>query len=104
MSHYHQKSLAELSAMLQRREISSGELTEHFLARLRQYDKTLNSFITVVEDQAMAQAAAADAMLEKGAAGPLTGVPIAHKDIFCTQGIRTSCGSVNNQRFINVFH
>ena len=103
MSHYHQKSLAELSAMLQRREISSGELTEHFLARLRQYDKTLNSFITVVEDQAMAQAAAADAMLEKGAAGPLAGVPIAHKDIFCTQGIRTSCGSKMLDNFISPY-
>jgi len=103
MSNFYQMTLAELSAMLQAGDVSSTELTEHFLSRIRQYDTTLNSFITVVEDQAMTQAAAADKALNSGAAGPLTGVPIAHKDIFCTRGIRTSCGSKMLDSFISPY-
>jgi aspartyl-tRNA(Asn)/glutamyl-tRNA(Gln) amidotransferase subunit A len=96
-------TLAELSAMLQAGDVSSTGLTEHFLSRIRQHDATLNSFITVVEDQAMAQAAEADKALKQGGAGPLTGVPIAHKDIFCTRGIRTSCGSKMLDNFISPY-
>lgn len=103
MSNFHQMTLAELSASLQAGEISSTGLTEHFLSRIRQHDATLNSFITVVEDQAMAQAAEADRALKQGGAGPLTGVPIAHKDIFCTRGIRTSCGSKMLDNFISPY-
>ena len=103
MSNFHQKTLAELSTGLQAGDISSTELTEHFLSRIRRHDATLNSFITVVEDQAMAQAAEADRALKQGGAGPLTGVPIAHKDIFCTRGIRTSCGSKMLDNFISPY-
>ena len=103
MSNFHQMTLAELSASLQAGEISSAGLTEHFLSRIRQHDATLNSYITVVEDQAMAQAAEADKALKQGGAGPLTGVPIAHKDIFCTRGIRTSCGSKMLDNFISPY-
>jgi aspartyl-tRNA(Asn)/glutamyl-tRNA(Gln) amidotransferase subunit A len=103
MSNFHQMTLAELSARLQAGDVSSSELTEHFLSRIRQHDVTLNSFITVVEDQAMAQAAEADRVLKQGGAGPLTGVPIAHKDIFCTRGIRTSCGSKMLDNFISPY-
>jgi len=103
MSHYHHKTLAELSGLLQAGDVSSTELTEHFLSRIKQYDSTLNSFITVVEDQAMQQAAEADKLLKNGGAGPLTGVPIAHKDIFCTRGIRTSCGSKMLDNFISPY-
>jgi len=103
MSNFHQMTLAELSASLQAGEVSSAELAEHFLSRIRQHDATLNSFITVVEDQAMAQAAEADKALKQGGAGPLTGVPIAHKDIFCTRGIRTSCGSKMLDNFISPY-
>ena len=103
MSNFHQMTLAQLSALLQAGDVSSTELTEHFLSRIKQHDATLNSFITVVEDQAMTQAAEADNALNSGAAGPLTGVPIAHKDIFCTRGIKTSCGSKMLDSFISPY-
>jgi len=103
MSNFHQMTLAELSASLQAGDVSSAGLTEHFLSRIRQHDATLNSFITVVEVQAMAQAAEADKALKQGSAGPLTGVPIAHKDIFCTRGIKTSCGSKMLDNFISPY-
>ncbi|MGB5276432.1 MAG: Asp-tRNA(Asn)/Glu-tRNA(Gln) amidotransferase subunit GatA [Gammaproteobacteria bacterium] len=103
MRHFHDKTLAELSALLQAGDVSSSELTESYLARIKQYDATLNTFITVVEDQAMQQASEADKALKAGGAGVLTGVPIAHKDIFCTQGIRTSCGSKMLDNFISPY-
>lgn len=103
MSHYHEKSLAELSRLLHAGDISSVELTDAYLSRIKQHDAVLNSFITVVGDQAMQQAAEADKVLRSGGAGPLTGVPIAHKDIFCTQGIKTSCGSKMLDSFISPY-
>ena len=103
MSDFYRKTLAELAALLHSGEVSSSELTQHFLSRISQYDAKLNSFITVVEDQAMAQAAEADKALKDGAAGPLTGVPIAHKDIFCTRGVRTSCGSKMLDNFVSPY-
>ncbi len=90
---YHTKTLSELSAMLKAGEVSSVQLTEHFLQRIKQHDKQLNCFITITEEQALASAAQADAQRKAGNAGPLTGIPIAHKDIFCTKDIKTTCGS-----------
>jgi aspartyl-tRNA(Asn)/glutamyl-tRNA(Gln) amidotransferase subunit A len=89
----HDKTLAELSRALQSGEFSSVELTRHFLERIERLDTQLNSFITVTAERAIAAAEAADARRRSGDAGALTGVPIAHKDIFCTEGVRTSCGS-----------
>jgi len=89
----HDKSIAELAAGLRNGDFSSQELTRHFLSRLERFDRRLNSFITVDADGALAAAQRADAQLSLGEGGPLTGIPIAHKDIFCTKGIRTSCGS-----------
>ena len=89
----HEKTLAELSQALQSKTISSVELTEHYLKRIEQLDPTLNSFITVTPELALQQARAADERLAAGEAGPLTGIPLAHKDVFCTEGVRTSCGS-----------
>ena len=86
MSEYHTKSVTELSAMLQAGEVSSVELTQYFLGRIKNCDNKLNSFITVCEEQALAQAKESDEKLKAGNAPVLTGVPIAHKDIFCTQG------------------
>jgi aspartyl-tRNA(Asn)/glutamyl-tRNA(Gln) amidotransferase subunit A len=68
-------------------------LTQHHLERIARLDPRLNSFITVAAEQALLAADAADASIKAGDAGPLTGIPIAHKDIFCTNGIKTSCGS-----------
>jgi len=76
------------------------ELTQAFLARIAKHDAALNSFITVTAEQAQAQAVAADARLANGSAGPLTGIPYAHKDIFCTDGVKTSCGSKILDNFI----
>jgi len=90
---YHTKSLSELSALLEAGDVTSVQLTEHFLARIKAHDAELNSFISVTESEALAAAAEADAQRSAGKAGPLTGIPIAHKDIFCTRGVKTSCGS-----------
>ena len=89
----HDKSIAELAAGLKAGEFSSEELTRHYLERIKAHDPALNAFITVTEEQALEAARAADAKIQAGDAGPLTGVPIAHKDIFCTDGVRTSCAS-----------
>lgn len=96
----HLKTLSELAQGLKSKAFSSVELTQAFLDRIRQHDKILNSFITVTEDQALTQARAADALLASGQAHPLTGIPLAQKDIFCTQGIKTSCGSKMLDNFI----
>ena len=86
-------TLKSASQALHAGEVSSRELTEHYLSRIEAIDGEINSFITVTADRARADAAAADEIIATGTPGPLTGVPIAHKDIFCTQGVRTSCGS-----------
>lgn len=96
----HNKTLAELSAALQNKEFSSEELTRHFLERIKQHDSSLNSFITVTEDLALAQAQAADQQIADGQASTLTGIPMAQKDIFCTNGVRTSCASKMLDNFV----
>jgi len=94
------KSLAELSVGLQSGKFSSVELTRYFLDRIAKYDDELNAFITVTEDMAMEMAKTADEKIAKGSATGLTGIPMAHKDIFCTDGIRTSAGSKMLDNFI----
>jgi aspartyl-tRNA(Asn)/glutamyl-tRNA(Gln) amidotransferase subunit A len=86
-------SLAALARGLRERHWSSRELTRYFLNRIARYDDKLNSFITVTEERALAQADAADARLAAGTATALTGIPVAHKDLFCTTGVATTCGS-----------
>jgi len=88
----HNKTLAEISLDLQNRDYSSVELTQYFLNRINKLDN-INAFITVAEETALEQAQQADKLLASGHANPLTGIPVAQKDIFCTQGIKTSCGS-----------
>jgi aspartyl-tRNA(Asn)/glutamyl-tRNA(Gln) amidotransferase subunit A len=99
----HDQSIAELAAGLRARRFSSRELTRHFLDRIERIDPTLNSYITVSADAALAAADAADVRIAAGDAGPLTGIPIAHKDIFLTRGIRTSCASRMLDDFIAPF-
>ena len=96
----HQKSLAQLADDLRSRRVSATELTQHLLARIERFGGALNGFVTVTADQALAQAAIADRRIARGEAAPLTGVPIAHKDIFCTAGVKTSCGSRMLDNFI----
>ncbi|WP_299598890.1 Asp-tRNA(Asn)/Glu-tRNA(Gln) amidotransferase subunit GatA [uncultured Microbulbifer sp.] len=96
----HQLTIAEIVRGLRDKQFSSVEITTHLLERIQQLDSQLNSFITVTGDQAIKAAAAADDRLAQGDAPALCGVPIAHKDIFCTTGVRTSCGSKMLDNFI----
>ena len=88
-----EKTVAELSSSLSRGDISSVELTQAYLDRINRYNGTLNAFVTVCEESALTQAAQADAARANGQNAPLLGIPLAHKDIFCTSGIKTTCGS-----------
>jgi len=96
----HSKTIAELAKGLKNGDFSSEELTHSYLERIKQYDAELNSFITISEEHALAQARAADATIAKGKATALTGIPFAQKDIFCTNGIKTTCGSKMLDNFI----
>ncbi|MDG9882035.1 Asp-tRNA(Asn)/Glu-tRNA(Gln) amidotransferase subunit GatA [Pseudomonas sp. GD04058] len=89
----HQLTLAGIARGLADKSFSSEELTRALLQRIHQLDPQLNSFISITDDLAIAQAKAADARRVAGESGALLGAPIAHKDLFCTQGVRTSCGS-----------
>jgi aspartyl-tRNA(Asn)/glutamyl-tRNA(Gln) amidotransferase subunit A len=89
----HELSVAELGRGLRGREFTSVELTRHYLDRIAGGNAALNAFITVTAERALADAAAADQRLARGEGGLLTGVPLAHKDIFCTDGVLTTCGS-----------
>jgi aspartyl-tRNA(Asn)/glutamyl-tRNA(Gln) amidotransferase subunit A len=97
------QGVSGLSLALKRGEISSEELTRNYLARIQRLDARLNAFITVTEDLALTQARAADRRLAAGNSAPLTGIPIAHKDIFCTAGVRTTCGSRMLENFISPY-
>lgn len=89
----HTLTLKALSDGLAEKKFSSVELAEHFLKRIQGLDPQLNSFITTLSDTALAQAKAADAARANGDIRPLLGIPMAHKDIFCLDGTKTSCGS-----------
>ncbi|HCD05507.1 MAG TPA: Asp-tRNA(Asn)/Glu-tRNA(Gln) amidotransferase GatCAB subunit A, partial [Methylophaga sp.] len=78
----HNKTLSELSALLHNGDITSVELTKHFLNRIKTHNGNLNAFISITEESALAQAAAADKQFAEKTAGKLTGIPMAHKDIF----------------------
>ena len=97
---WHARSVAELAGALERREISSVALTGHFLDRIGALNGALNALITVTADQALADAAVADRRRAAGERGPLLGIPLIHKDIFCTDGVRTSCGSRMLDNFV----
>jgi len=94
------RTVAELAAGLRNKEFSSVELAKLYLDRIEASQPTLNAFVSVTRDAALAAAAEADRQLAAGKAGPLTGVPLAHKDIFCTDGIRTTCGSRMLDNFV----
>lgn len=99
----HQLTLAEVARGLADKQFSAQELATALLARIQQLDPQLNSFITVTEENALAQAKAADERRAKGENGALLGAPIAHKDLFCTQGVRTSCGSKILDAFVSPY-
>jgi len=100
MTELHRLTLAELNEGLRARRFSSVELARHFLARIERFNPTLNAFITVTAEQALAAAQKADELIAAGEAPPLAGLPIVHKDIFCTDGVLTTCGSKMLSNFV----
>jgi len=96
-------SLKELAAMLAGKKISSVEMTREFLTRIGKLNPEINAFVTLDEQRSLAQAAAADQRLAKREASPLTGIPIAQKDIFCAKGWRTTCGSKMLGNFVSPY-
>ena len=103
MSELHLLSTQQLITGLQDKQFSSAELTEHYIKRIDALDSKINSFITHTSETARAQAQAADKMRAQGDKRPLLGVPMAHKDIFCTQGVLTTCGSKMLHNFISPY-
>ncbi len=99
----HRKSVAELSALLAARKVSSVELATLFLDRIERANGVLNAFITVDREKSLEQARVADRRLASGNAVPLTGMPIAHKDLFCVRGWRTTCASKILENFISPY-
>lgn len=97
------QSIVEIAAALRAGSVTSRALTEASLARISRQNPALNAFITVTADAALAAADAADRRLAAGEGGPLTGVPLAHKDIFCTQGVLTTCGSKMLSNFVSPY-
>ena len=96
-------SLTELRTALDAKKISSIELATLFLDRIERLNPSLNAFITVDRDGALDAARAADARIAAGLVGPLTGIPLAHKDVFCTQGVLTTCGSKMLANFVSPY-
>lgn len=96
-------SLTALSRQLADKAVSAEELAGRYLDRIEALNPALNAFITVDRDKTLAEARDADARRARGEAGPLTGVPLAHKDIFCQQGWRTSCGSRMLDNFVSPY-
>jgi aspartyl-tRNA(Asn)/glutamyl-tRNA(Gln) amidotransferase subunit A len=96
----HTSSVAELAQALAARQFSSVELTQHVLARIRLLAAELNAFLTIDIEGALAKARAADTRLARGEGGPLTGIPVAHKDVLMTAGLRTTCGSRMLENFV----
>ena len=103
MTDLHRLSIRELSEGLKQAQFSSRELTEHYLKRIAHLDPKVKSYVTVTAEQALAEADAADAVLKSGNAHALAGIPLAHKDIFCTQGIKTTAGSKMLDNFISPY-
>ena len=99
-----EKTVAELSAAMTSGDISSVELTQSYLDRIHKANDSLNAFITVCDDTALEQARVADKSRAQGNQNPLLGIPLAHKDIFCTTGIKTTCGSKMLHNFISPYN
>jgi len=96
----HNLSIGELGRSLTAGEISSVELARHFLGRIERLNPALNAVITLTAEHALNEAAAADRRRAAGDRAPLLGIPLIHKDIFCTDGVRTSCGSRMLDNFV----
>lgn len=94
------KTVKQIQAGLAAGDFSSVEITREYLDRIKALNPNLNAFISVTEDQALADAEQADQRIARGQAGSLTGIPLAHKDLFCTDGYTTTCGSHILEKFV----
>ena len=103
MTELHSQTLTELAIGLESGDFTSVELTQALLDRVAEHNDKLNAFVTITADEALATAAHADAARETGSGGVLNGLPIIHKDIFCTRGIRTTCGSKMLENFVSPY-
>src|SRR4029079_8329962 len=99
----HRSPVAELSRQLASKAISAVELARAYLERIERLNGTLNAFIAVDAERTLAQARAADERIAQGRGTPLTGIPIAHKDLFCARGWRTTCGSRMLANFVSPY-
>ncbi len=99
----YSETVTELSSSLRQRRFSATELARSLLERINAAQPALNAFVSIEAESALAAAAAADHALASGNAPPLTGVPIAHKDLFCTEGSRTTCGSRMLANFVSPY-
>ncbi|WP_312968964.1 Asp-tRNA(Asn)/Glu-tRNA(Gln) amidotransferase subunit GatA [Acinetobacter gerneri] len=103
MTDLHRLSIREMSEGLKNAQFSSRELTQHYLDRIAKIDPRVKSYVTVTAEQALKEAEAADALIKSGMAGLVTGIPLAHKDIFCTHDIKTTAGSKMLDNFISPY-
>jgi aspartyl-tRNA(Asn)/glutamyl-tRNA(Gln) amidotransferase subunit A len=103
MIEIHAQTLAQLAQGLESGDFSSVELVRALLERIEAHDKELNAFITVTADAALQAAEWSDELRRKGENGVLNGLPIVHKDIFCTRGVLTSCGSRMLENFVSPY-
>jgi len=99
----HNKTVSELKKAIEKKEVSSLELTSLFINRIKNMDPELNSFITLTEEHAIDKAKIIDKEISKGILRPLSGIPLAQKDIFCTKDIKTTCGSKMLDNFISPY-
>lgn len=103
MTDLHRLSIRELAEGLKTARFSARELTQHYLNRIEKIDAQVNSYVTVTAEMALQQANAADAARQAGHAPALAGIPVAHKDIFCTHGVKTTAGSKMLDNFISPY-
>jgi aspartyl-tRNA(Asn)/glutamyl-tRNA(Gln) amidotransferase subunit A len=99
-SDLHQLTIHEAHELLKNRQLSSVELTKNYLERIARVEPKVRAFVTVTDDLATEQARKADELIAAGKGGPLTGIPIAIKDVICTKGIKTTCSSRMLQNFV----
>ena len=97
------KTVIELSEDIRAKKVSSKELVQNYLDRIEKYDSKFNSFITLTKDAALKQADTVDKEIAKGNIKPLSGIPVAQKDIFCTKDVKTTCGSKMLSNFISPY-
>ncbi len=99
----HRLSVAEIISGLKAKDFSALELAQHLIARTKEFDPELNTIVSLTEEQALIQAREADEGLSRADAHALAGVPLLHKDIFCTRGVKTSCGSRMLNNFVSPY-